>query len=105
MEMLLLGAVGGLIPDALKFSRRRYQRRPTYVRNWWFWFGLAVTVALGVLVVYLRKPADALEAVAFGMAAPMFFRQLVAKDEEEHLSTERTVGLKSAIANLRAWWA
>ncbi|SFT82710.1 hypothetical protein [Paraburkholderia aspalathi] len=98
---IVWGAVGAVLPDMIKLVRKRFQDRPTYVRKPWYWLNVVILAGLGVLVVAWRDPADWKDAIAFGAAAPAFFEQIFARDNDEHLGAEERLNV---FERIRRWW-
>lgn len=75
MELFILGAVGGAIPEVLRviaWGRNPDPKKPT-IPPWkdaGFFVSAVLAMGLGVLAVYLLKAITPIQAVAFGYAAP-----------------------------------
>jgi hypothetical protein len=66
LTVFLLGCVGGVLPDALRIIRNRYEMAiPAYLKTLNFWLGL----------VQAQTPKDAL---IYGYASPAILSQLAA---------------------------
>src|SRR5262245_6856288 len=61
-----LGAVGGLLPDAIRFAKGRHKGFPEWFLYWGYWFGLAMLVVLGGLAAWLGEAQNWKSAIALG---------------------------------------
>jgi hypothetical protein len=78
---LMLGCLGGTVPDVLRIIAARYKRPPDYLWQPFFWIGLAMLVALGGLCTVLYGPTRALEALSIGYSAPELVSRLLGSNK------------------------
>jgi hypothetical protein len=97
LSYVLLGASGGLLPDAIRFARQRYEGFPQWFRRPGYWVGLLVLVLLGALAAWLGEAKDWKAALAMGFAAPEVISRLLGSDQP----TVRDVGGFP----IRKWWS
>jgi hypothetical protein len=98
--MILIGCLGGLIPDALRIIKNRHEPQvPEYLRSVTFWLGLLLLVILGGLAAWLGEAANVKQALAYGFAAPEFISRILSGGEAAAPASEGGGKL-----NLRAWW-
>ena len=105
MDYLVFGFIGGVVPDALRVIEHRHEPAlPQHFRSLNFYMGLILLVALGGLMVYLRNPKDAVEALAIGYAAPQLLSTaaggLLKKSGDQHESVARG----GFVDFMRRWW-
>ena len=75
-NFILLGCLGGIIPDIIRLLKLREDGKyfiPDYLTTVFFWIVLILQIGLGALVVYLMDVNDKLQAVVYGYAAPQIF--------------------------------
>jgi hypothetical protein len=107
-SFIVLGCVGGLIPDALRLIKGRYESFPRYLTQPSFWVGLALLVALGGLAAWAGGAHNAKEALAYGFGAPQFISTLASASGG---TTVRGVTLRGdqargvSVSAIRRWWA
>jgi len=98
-ETILFGCIGGLIPDALRFIKGRYELSiPAYLSKPNFWIGIILLIAVGGFCTWLIGPANVKEALAYGFSAPELLSKLFSKPSAQ---TDRG----DARFDLRSWWA
>jgi hypothetical protein len=96
---LLWGAVGGLLPDAIRLVKERHnQTLPPYVKSLNFYVGLILAVALGAGTAALLGAASVQEALAYGFGAPEILTRLFS-------SSGTGLGPAHIKRTLREWWA
>jgi hypothetical protein len=75
-QLYMLGMVGGVLPEALRFVAwardRSPDRGPRPLVDSSFWISIGVGALLGPLAVHILEPTTRLQATAFGFAAPEF---------------------------------
>lgn len=99
LAIVVLGCVGGLVPDVLRLVKTRYKKRlPAYLRYLNFWVGVVLLIAIGGLAAWLLAAQDPKDALAYGFAAPELLSRLLATSVKE-------VDRGEAKFNLREWWA
>src|SRR5947208_2414095 len=104
-NIIILGLVGGLLPDIIRIIKGKSQTMPGFYKTFWFWFGTILQVGLGGFVVWLMKPESIMQAILIGYAAPGILTSLAAKAENEVGGGPKGDKTKGAIAfNLRTWW-
>ena len=91
------GAVGGLLPDAVRFAKNRQQGFPDWFRKIGYWAGLLLLVVLGGFVAWLGRANSVQAALAMGYAAPEIVSRLGSSD------TPNLRGVGGF--ELRKWWA
>jgi hypothetical protein len=92
-----LGAVGGLLPDLIRFVKDRQKGFPDWFRKVGYWVGLLLLVVLGGFAAWLGGAKTWQAALAMGYAAPEIISRLVGSDSPDL----RGFGGFS----LRKWWA
>lgn len=98
-SLVLLGCIGGLIPDAIRIIKSRHKNRiPTYLKHLNFWIGIILLIALGGFAAWLSDAGKAREALAYGYAAPELVSRLLAQRSAE--PPDRGEGTFS----LLGWW-
>jgi hypothetical protein len=97
-----LGVLGGVLPDLIKAIRKRFRKRPNYLATAWYWSMLVLLGLLGGAVAAFRHPHDAIEALAYGAAAPAFLTQIFAADDADHLGGDGQN--RNLIHRMRRWW-
>ncbi|MGB7539439.1 MAG: hypothetical protein WBM17_12945 [Anaerolineales bacterium] len=79
LSFFLVGCLGGLLPDALRLARNRYQTKVLdYLKTVNFWLGLLMLALVGGLTVWVLGLTSAKDALIYGYAAPAVISQLVA---------------------------
>ena len=101
--LILLGCIGGLLPDILRLIKNKYEiGAPPEWQSLRFWISLLLQVAIGGLASWVLQATTAKDALAFGFAAPELLSKLISTNEgraqlriqkDEHLFTQ-----------LRKWW-
>jgi hypothetical protein len=98
--MILIGCAGGLIPDALRIVKNRYEPQvPEYLRSITFWIGLLLLVIFGGLAAWLGEAANVKQALAYGFAAPEFISRILSRGKAATPAAEGEGKL-----SLREWW-
>ena len=101
IQAMLLGALGGVLPDFIKLIRRRFDAMPNYLTRWWYWLNLLLLAIIGAVASAGGQPDSVQEALAFGAASFAVLTQLLGQADEKHLSDDDPVGL---VRRVRAWW-
>jgi hypothetical protein len=97
-QIILLGCVGGAIPDVIRFVQNRHEPSlPDYIKSGNFWIGLALLLVLGGAAAWLAQAQHAKEALAYGFAAPEVISRL--------LSTPATGRGPGGGMAIRRWWS
>jgi hypothetical protein len=117
LAIFLIGCLGGLLPDALRIARNRYEIKVLdYLARPQFWLGVLILALVGGLTAWVFDLAAAKDALIYGYAAPAVISQLVASimPDGQKLSTLRgaTGGPMRSMApaepqgafNLLKWW-
>ena len=77
VKLVLLGAVGGLLPDGLRIiAAGRLGTMPGYLKTAIFWISLVLLAGIGALVVWLVGAGSPKEAIAIGFGAPELISRL-----------------------------
>jgi purine-cytosine permease-like protein len=98
---LLWGAVGGVLPDAIRLVKERHNEAlPPYVKSLNFYVGLVLAVALGAATAALLGAASVQEALACGFGAPEILTRLFSSP-----GTGPGPARLGAMQTLREWWA
>ena len=99
-DMVALGCVGGLIPDALRIIKSRHKRKiPAYLKHFNFWFGFILLIALGGFAAWFLGAEKAKEALAYGYAAP----ELISRVFSERTTEPADRGDEGTFSLLK-WW-
>jgi hypothetical protein len=93
-----LGALGGLLPDVIRFAKNRQNGFPEWFKKPGYWVGLAVLVVLGGLAAWLGQATDLKTAIAFGFSAPEILSRLFA--DPTPIKARNIGGFP-----IRSWWA
>jgi hypothetical protein len=102
--IFLLGCVGGLLPDAIRFVKDRYNKKiADYLSFPQFWGGLALLVLLGGFTAWVLGAKDWLVALGYGFIAPELLSAILSKQPGGTTLPVPSKGGKTF--NLRAWWA
>ena len=103
--MLVYGALGGLIPDAIRLVRSRHDPAlPPYLRSAGFYLGLVFCAVLGALAAWMLGAADIRQALACGFSAPEILTRLLSRTDGVPKSALGPAGAPRPMA-LRDWWA
>jgi hypothetical protein len=79
LTVFLLGCVGGVLPDALRIIRNRYEMAiPAYLKTLNFWLGLGLLVLVGGLTAVIVQAQTPKDALIYGYASPAILSQLAA---------------------------
>ena len=130
-QIVLLGAVGGALPDLLRIINARHEPAPDYLDRHFFWFSLGLLMLLGAGAACLLDPTRTVDALAVGYSAPSLLSKALADRDEavraevahaltdvrERISTgmptldaltryvDDNQPRKAPFQNLRRWWA
>ncbi|MBN1440117.1 MAG: hypothetical protein JW929_11975 [Anaerolineales bacterium] len=111
--IILIGCLGGLLPDALRIARNRYRADAlAYLKRPQFWLGVLMLALVGGLTVWVFNLSAAKDALIYGYAAPAVISQLVASVVPEDQEPPRAQGAPRKTApseaqggfNLLKWW-
>lgn len=113
LHIILLGMVGGLLPDAIRaFKERHDPEVPAFLKGAKFWISLAVGLGLGALAAWLLQAANAKDAVIYGFAAPELLTSLAAGATAPSADRGADRGPESAkpsttrpLKSVTDWWA
>jgi hypothetical protein len=95
---ILLGCVGGALPDAVRIvQNRREPNLPGYLKGANFWLGFVLLLILGGLAAWLGEAKIPKEALAYGFGAPEIISRLLASP-----TADRGPG---AAMSMRRWWS
>ena len=101
LDIFLLGCLGGLLPDVLRFVKSRHGKMAKFYSYKSFWVGLFLLIGLGGLSAWLGGATEKLDALAFGFAAPEILSKLLS----DHSPTPPgAVDRGGAEFSLRRWW-
>jgi hypothetical protein len=90
-QLIVWGCVGGVLPDAIRLIKGRYNDTPGYLKAPMFWVGLLLLIGLGGFVAWLAGAKEIKEALAYGYGGPeVLTRLLSVKDGSGQ--TDRGVG-------------
>jgi hypothetical protein len=116
-SFFLVGCLGGLLPDALRLARNRYEVKVAdYLKSVNFWLGVLMLALVGGLTVWIFGLTSAKDALIYGYAAPAVISQLVASitpnaPEQQAIRGAAPIpvrGMAPATAqnkvNLLKWW-
>lgn len=103
--MILLGCLGGILPDILRLIKNRYEIKvPEYFKSVFFWISLFLMVIVGGLAAWLLEANNAKQALAYGFSAPEILSKLFGKlAEGADRGDEKQEG-KKVSSDLFAWW-
>jgi hypothetical protein len=103
-DMVLLGCVGGLLPDLIRLAKNRSQQMlKDDIVNPAFWVSIVIQTLLGGFSAILFSAVDIKQAVAYGFGAPEFISLLASKQLKSE--EDRSAPNLSFLDKLRAWWA
>lgn len=106
VSIFLLGCLGGLLPDALRIAKNRYEPEiPNYLRRASFWLGVLLLVGIGGLAAWVLSAQSAKDALIFGYAAPQLFSQLGAGIQPSSAERTERGTRKLKPYSLAGWWA
>jgi hypothetical protein len=78
LSPVLLGAIGGLLPDVLRVIGNRYKTEfEDFYKKPPFWIGLIFLSGLGAFIVYIRGTEGVIEALAIGFSGPQIISKLL----------------------------
>jgi len=107
LPIFLVGCLGGLLPDALRIIKNRYEPElASYLKKANFWIGLLLMTAIGGLAAWILAAPTFKDAIVFGFAAPELISQLVGgviKTEPERVDRKLTKMEKPL--SITRWWA
>jgi hypothetical protein len=117
VSYFLLGCLGGVLPDALRLARNRYETEVLdYLKRLNFWLGLLMLALVGGLTAWIFGLTSAKDALIYGYAAPAVISQLVASiapgGSDQPTVRGGAVGAARSMApaagkgelNLLKWW-
>src|SRR4051794_20738137 len=81
--LVALGALGGLLPDVIRFVKGREKGFPEWFRLIGYWIGLALLVVLGGLAAWLGQATDWQSAIAMGYAGPEIVSRLFSSENAQ----------------------
>ena len=78
LGFVILGCVGGLLPDLLRFMKMKYKSDfPYYLKNGQFWIGFVSQIIVGGLMSWALGANKTIDALIYGYAAPQLISILV----------------------------
>jgi hypothetical protein len=99
VPLIILGCIGGLLPDVLRLVKGRYKGFSSYWREPSYWLGLMLLIALGGFAAWIGEAKEAVQALAYGFGAPEVITKLLSSGPEE------TAVRGAREFSLRSWWA
>jgi hypothetical protein len=104
MDLAVYGALGGMLPDALRLIRGRYEPGvPAYFKSPMFYVGLALCIAAGATAAHILAAHSVKEALAYGFSAPELLTRLLTTPSPSN-ATSRRAG-RSGPRSLRELWS
>jgi hypothetical protein len=110
-QTIVLGCIGGALPDILRLIAGRHGEAPKYLFSVYFWVSFVLLVVLGgsaIYVVHLVSPEVLsgsphrwISALAIGYSAPSMVSKLLSEPDPSMRSSVRGPATRS----LRGWWA
>ncbi len=94
---VVLGALGGILPDAVRFAKKKEEGFPEWFRSLGYWAGLGVLVVLGGAAAWLGQAQDWQSAISMGFAAPEIISRLFGSESAAIHGTGNGFPL-------RRWW-
>ena len=76
--MYVLAAIGGLLPDLLRIAKSRREAWNEWTDLSKYIFGTIIQIGLGILMVFIFKPDNNLDALLYGYTAPQILTSLAA---------------------------
>lgn len=113
MSFLAYGALGGLLPDAIRLIRARHDPEiPAYLKSPTFYVGLVLCVLLGAVAAKLLGAEDIKQALAYGFSAPEILTRILVTGEGPPISASMgpagappgSVRTPSQPISMRDWW-
>jgi hypothetical protein len=102
-QVWLLGAVGGLIPDALRIIKGRHKPEvPAYLKHPMFWVGLVLAMGAGGLAADLFNADRAYTAIALGYAAPDILEKALSKQAKSQVMAKTMQGTELELLTVGA---
>ncbi len=99
LSIFLIGCLGGIIPDLLRFVKARFRKTAlSYLSHFKYWAALILLALLGGVAAWVLGAADFKEAIIYGFAAPEIFEKLASKEKDQAVSK----GAEEFM--LRTWW-
>ncbi len=109
-HQVLMGALGGLLPDILRIVKSRHdpQLQP-YLRSIMFWVGVLLAVAVGAVAAALAGATSVREALAYGFGAPEVLTRILSTAGQPAPPAKAPEGVaalaRSGRPTLGNWWA
>ncbi len=112
LEMVVLGCIGGLLPDLLRLIKAR--DTGSVPKHFMFWLAWILLIAIGGFTAWLFDADQAKEAVALGFTAPEVLSKLGAKNEpavqpadvQRSFSDSQSLpSSKKTTFHPRGWWS
>jgi len=104
VHTVVLGAIGGLLPDVLRLIKER-DHLQAYLGSGGFYLSLVLLAGVGALAAYIAPAGSVKEAVAIGFAAPEFLSRLGSNTGQPAERGPVTSSVRgSGFRWLRAWW-
>jgi hypothetical protein len=122
LSPVLLGAIGGLLPDVLRVISNRYKTEfDDFYKKPPFWVGLTFLSALGAFIVFIQGTQGIIESLAIGFSGPQIVSKLLgaappaakgkdSKSDDDALegfdsrSTEPAIPAEPQGFELMKWW-
>lgn len=105
LGFVVLGCVGGLIPDILRIIKNRYRKDLLVcLGRLNFWLGVVLLIGLGGLAAWVLEAQEARDALIYGYAAPQLFSELAGGVLAANGAVDRGLEDRKALGLLN-WWA
>jgi hypothetical protein len=105
-QLLLCGAVGGAVPDLLRWLALRREATSTdFATKGVVWLSFIISIWLGTATVYSAQTTHVWEAILLGYATPQLLSKLLSDRNavEQPLAVYR-LGIP-AVWRIQRWWA
>lgn len=116
---LVLGAIGGILPDVLRILKVVRSGQPvTGVFGWRLWVSLIILVPIGAFVAWLLDASSAMQALACGFSGPDLLSKILSDNSNLPPIASRKLDIDRGDAplaggeetgppggGLRTWWA
>jgi hypothetical protein len=105
VSLFLLGCLGGILPDLLRFIRNRNKlHMPAYFSKATFWLGVILLVGVGGLTAWVLTASTAKDALLYGYASPQILSQLAAGVQTARAQRGGSDTSGRAPVGVLTWW-